>query len=172
LLDFLGAVWYTKNMTNEEAAYIAGIIDGEGTISIHLKTIVSHRKHYHAWEYYTSLTLTDEGFLKTIKDIVNQGKSFVRDNPRNLKGRASPSFRIKWSGSRCIALLKEIRPYLRLKSKHADIILSFAESQEQAQSQRSGQGHRYPDWIHNLARDIEREIRKLNARGIDKQSQF
>lgn len=168
----MGVLWYTINMTNEEAAYIAGIIDGEGTISLHLKTIVSHAKHYYAWEYFIGVTLTDREFLNAIKEIVNHGKSQVRNNPRNLKGRASQSYRIKWSGTRCIALLKEIRPYLRLKTRHADIILNFKRQQTKAQSQRSGQGHRYPDWLHNLAKDTEKEIRQLNKRGIDRQSQF
>jgi len=162
-------------MKTEEAAYIAGIIDGEGTISIHRKTIVSsyQGRHYQAFEYYIGLTMTNKEFMNTIKEIVNCGKGQVRNNPRNmLKGRAKPSFRIKWSGSRCLSLLKEIRPYLRLKVKQADIILELAHKQEEARCQRSGTGNRYPDWFHNLVSDVEQRIRKLNARGIDRQRSF
>lgn len=168
----MGVIWYTKNMNVEESAYIAGIIDGEGTINLHRKTISVGKKHYQAWEYCTGITMTSKEFLDTIKEIVNHGKGKVRNNPRNLKGRASQSYRIKWCGSRCISLLKEIGPYLRLKSKQADIILELALKKEQAQNQRSGRGHRYPDWLHSLASDMEHRIRQLNKRGIDRQNSF
>ena len=168
----MGVLWYTINMRIEESAYIAGIIDGEGTVTLHRKTISVGRKRYQAWEYYIGVTLTQKAFMNAIKEMVNVGKGQVRNNPRNLKGRANQSYRVKWSGSHCISILKEIRPFLLLKAPQADIILNFAQKQEEAQSQRSGQGHRYPDWLHNLAGDIEKQMKILNKRGIDRQAQF
>ena len=166
----MGALWYTINMKTEDAAYVAGIIDADGCIAFHRKTISAHahKKRYQSWEYSVIVSTTNKDFLNNLKDLVNQGKGQVGNCQRNLIGKARPAYRIKWSGSSCIALLKEIRSYLRLKIKQADIILNFKRQQIKAQNQRSGQGHRYPDWLHNLAASIEKNMRQLNKRGIDK----
>ena len=159
-------------MKVEDAAYIAGIIDGDGYIGFQCQTRTEGKNRYHCWNYCVGITMIHYDLLNTINKMVNCGKGKVLIHTYQPRGRAHRAYRILWSGSRCIDLLNEIRPYLRLKVAQADIILQFAQKQEEAQSQRSGQGHRYPDWLHVLAENINKQICILNRRGIDRQSEL
>ena len=66
--------FYTK-MTSEEAAYIAGLFDGEGCVSY--KQYMRKRKHnpkaYPTWQIRLEMAMTDHSILKWVCDVTGVG---------------------------------------------------------------------------------------------------
>jgi hypothetical protein len=62
-------------MTSEEAAYIAGLFDGEGCVSY--KQYMRKRKHnpkaYPTWQIRLEMAMTDHSILKWVCDVTGVG---------------------------------------------------------------------------------------------------
>ena len=96
-------------MTESEKAYIAGIIDGEGSIML---------QKFHANEYPSpcvSIASTTKELLKWIKTTVGHGVIISKKNYNLDKHKDCYSYIIKYDLA--IYLLKEISPYLVINSK-------------------------------------------------------
>lgn len=112
-----------------EAAYIAGFIDGEGTISIQGKTYPQTGRYTNAKRRYRGLVSITNSDLETMRWIVDWF------NARNIK--CSLRFEHRRQGhllmgrihvagiKRVYDLLQIIKPYLRTKRKNAAIVEEF-----------------------------------------------
>lgn len=96
-------------MTSEEKAYIAGIIDGEGSIML-LKF------HYNQFPSpCISISSTTIELLQWIKDVTKIGTIKAKKNYNIEKHADSFTYTIKYNDA--INLLVQIEPYLVIKSK-------------------------------------------------------
>jgi hypothetical protein len=99
----------------EESAYLAGIVDGEGCISISLPNF--------------QLTLQIGSSTKRLIDyIISIEPRFVLFDYKHYKAktRRSPNFWNCWSsGKKAKEIIQRVRPWLRLKDIQADIALQF-----------------------------------------------
>ncbi|EPY2305867.1 LAGLIDADG family homing endonuclease [Clostridium sporogenes] len=96
-------------MTNEQKAYIAGIIDGEGSIML-LK--------FHGNQFPSpciSISSTTIELLEWIKSVTKIGTIKRKKNYNPEKHTDSFTYTIKYNNA--INLLIEIEPYLVIKSK-------------------------------------------------------
>ncbi|MCW6060196.1 hypothetical protein LAV35_08130 [Clostridium sporogenes] len=96
-------------MTNEQKAYIAGIIDGEGSIML-LK--------FHGNQFPSpcvSISSTTIELLEWMKDVTKIGTIKSKKNYNTEKHTDSFTYTIKYDDS--INLLIEIEPYLVIKNK-------------------------------------------------------
>ena len=96
-------------MTNEQKAYIAGIIDGEGSIML-LK--------FHGNQFPSpcvSISSTTIELLEWMKDVTKIGPIKSKKNYNTEKHTDSFTYTIKYDDS--INLLIEIEPYLVIKNK-------------------------------------------------------
>lgn len=96
-------------MTSEEKAYIAGIIDGEGSIML-LK--------FHSNQFPSpciSISSTTLELLQWIKSKTNVGTIKGKKNYNLEKHKNSFTYAVKYNDA--INLLVEIEPYLIIKSK-------------------------------------------------------
>jgi len=139
-------------MEEKVKAYIAGIIDGEGCLSIvgnlkRLRPIVeisNCNKDLINW------------LLKNFKDFTVYNSKYI--DSRNIKYK--PQFRIVLNTYDSIfRLLNEIKPYLVIKSKQADIIIKFIESR----FKRLEKG--YHSHISKEEIKFRNKIQKLNKKG-------
>lgn len=96
-------------MTNEEKAYIAGIIDGEGSIML----IKFHNNQFPS--PCVSISSTTIELLEWIKNITGVGNIIRKKNYNIEKNKNSFTYTVKYNDA--LGLLKEIEPYLILKSK-------------------------------------------------------
>ena len=117
-------VTYQKvdKISQTDAAYIAGLIDGEGTITL-------SRKHRHE-NRQLSITIsnTELRLLEFALEVVGAGKITRK---RTCKTNHTPSFTYAIYNRQALALLEQIHPYLRTyKSDRSAAILQsgFAES--------------------------------------------
>lgn len=105
-------------MTEVEKAYIAGIIDGEGSIIL---------QKFHKNQFPSpcvSIASTSMELLTWIRNIVGKGKIISKKNYNPEKHKDCYSYILKYNNS--ISFIEEIYPYLIIKGKikRANLILT------------------------------------------------
>jgi hypothetical protein len=98
-------------MTSTEKAYIAGIIDGEGSIML----TRFHKNQYHS--PCISISSTDLELLEWIKNTIKSGKITTKKNYDKEKHKNSYTYTIIYDEA--IKLLQDIEPYLVIEKKKA-----------------------------------------------------
>jgi len=153
-------------MGADEAAYFAGLLDGEGYFGLCRKDKPSRGKHYVRYETFIVLTMTSKEFLEAMALMVPWGGGTVGRNARTQVGRAKPAWRVKWSGTAATEVCRAILPYIRLKRRHTELLLALATAKAVAQPERSGRGRAYPIWIVQMQDEMAAEFKRLNHRGV------
>ncbi len=105
-------------MTELEKAYIAGIVDGEGSIML---------QKFHYNEYPSpciSIASTTSELLDWIKSVIGKGTVKLKKNYNNSKHKDCYSYILKHDDA--IQLITEIYPYLIIntKRKRAELIIN------------------------------------------------
>lgn len=106
-------------MTPEEKSYIAGIIDGEGSImllSFHKNQLPSP---------CISISSTTLELLEWVKSKINAGTIKNKKNYNKDKHKYSYTYTLKYN--KVLELLTDIEPYLVIKSKKARAQLILKE---------------------------------------------
>ena len=103
--------------------YVAGIIDGEGTITI---SRGSKRKPYTYWTMLVSVASTDRLTLERLKEryggtLTNRG---MRVTPHPVQA-TRPAYGWQVSAVKAQACILDVLPYLKIKSQQAHIALEF-----------------------------------------------
>src|SRR3990172_1275986 len=93
-----------KELIPEDAAYIAGLIDGEGTISLSKKHKFDNR------QLVVSISNTERNLLNYVQETVGAGRI---TNKRTSRVNHTPSFTYSISNRQALNLLKQITPYLK-----------------------------------------------------------
>ena len=101
-------------------AYLAGIVEGEGTIGIEKGKIDKYRKN-HKYILRLQVVNTDKRLLNWLKE--NYGgtvdiKSEAKENWRRV-------YQWRLGSKRAYTLLKCMRPYLVFKKEQADLAIEF-----------------------------------------------
>ena len=101
------------------AAYIAGLIDGEGTITLTRLHANENRR------LVISIANTELALLEFVIDQVGAGKITRK---RNSQPQHTPSFCHAVTSGQALSLLSQISPHLRsYKRKRADLALTLYE---------------------------------------------
>ena len=138
-----------KALNSIDAAYIAGLIDGDGTITLTRKHQNENR------QLAITISNTERALLEFTLNTTGVGKI---TNKRTSRSHHTPSFTYAIYNRQALALLEQIFPYLRsYKSKRAHIILKHYL----ALTPRNGK------YSEQLKRDREKfEERVLNIKPI------
>lgn len=111
-------------MSEVDKAYIAGILDGEGTIGFRGKK-----------DKQITLTVkisnTDESIIKFLKAKIPIGASTcklrMRKNPKH-----KPVWEIQWRSFKSVKyILESLKPYLIIKDKQATVALNFIRNRDE-----------------------------------------
>lgn len=130
-----------------EKAYLAGIIDGEGTV-----TLTRQRKNQTATPS-VSVANNNLKLLKWIKSLL--GGTIISKKKRKVDHHDSYAWMIRYDSA--LRFLKEIRGFLIVKRPHADLILKKYKSV----THRAG---KYTPAMYKKKMQLVAEIRKLNQR--------
>lgn len=102
-------------MSQTDTAYIAGLVDGEGTVTL------SRRHRSENRHVVISISNTDRPLLEYVLNSVGAGKI---TNKRTSQSHHTPSYTYTISNRQALAFLNQIFPYLKTyKAKRSDIIL-------------------------------------------------
>ncbi len=145
----------TKVMSVSEAAYVAGFVDGEGTIGIIRET----RKEALAGFRYTayiSIANTDLKVLEAVREMMGNGRVVG-----GYQKAAKPHYKMGWkltlSPNQIRHIIIQLMPYLIVKRKQAELVHDFLVIKETINSYSSNNmEEQYRFWS---------KARELNQRG-------
>ena len=105
-----------SRMMPEHAAYIAGLIDGEGTITLTRMHLGENRR------LVVSISNNDVSLLKFVQAKIGAGKITTK---KTYNKRHACSFAYQISSRQALDLLHQISPYLKTyRAKRAELALS------------------------------------------------
>ena len=156
-------------MKNTEKAYIAGIIDGEGTISMTMGKQRSPKGEgvFEAIKKTVRVCNTNLGLIEWLHEKVGAGYvSLLYQNPnskydRFRKGNVKPLYAWSIHGRDIPILLKLVKPYLLIKKELASLALESTYW-----SWHRGDGSKYAPGVLQKQREICAKMHQLNKRGI------
>jgi len=138
---------------NLEIPYLAGLIDGEGCITI------CFRREFLNLEPRISIVNTSGDIIKWARDVLGCGKISHRAQ-HNLNRKDSYCLTI--TGNKNIKeILLEIIPYLKIKKHIASLVLEFCNYRSNLKGRKGSGKRKYTEKEINLAK----QVRALNKRG-------
>jgi hypothetical protein len=135
--------------TEAEIAYLAGIIDGEGSIC----AVINNDKKQPSLRVIVEMT--DENVIKWIRERF-EGQYCL--HPRRNPNR-KPMYQVKWVGRYAKNLLRVVTPYLIGKRKQAELALKWPVFPRHDWC-------KLPSWAEEKRETIRQELCKLNRKGI------
>lgn len=144
-----------KRLTAHEAAYLAGFVDGEGCLTIGRARRKESRAGF-SYEALMNVSGTELEALRQIAVMCGNGKVQVQDKRSSEKHK--PLYRIVFSANQIRHLLPQIRPYLLVKHRQADIVLTFLSERQ------SGRNVTPAYWQRQ--EELRAQVRTLNRRGL------
>jgi len=144
-------------LSNEDAAYLAGFIDGEGCISYE-KYKVGGRSYYRPTVIVSNTNLE---VLEWICLATGVGK------PRTMckKPRSKEQFIIRWCHNAAIDVLRQTLPFLKIKHGRAKLILSNFDKEKEKGSTRTFR--ELPGELLASRESLYAEMKELNKRGVN-----
>jgi len=138
-------------------AYIAGIIDGEGTIRIHKSKPYIKNKHKNcSYAAGISIGMVEKRIPILLQEVFG-GSVFEECVPEKRS-----IWRWQVSGRLSVyKILEELAPYLILKQEHAYTVMEFCEDWHTPFSRQQG----LSSWELQRREDAYQRLRKLNAVG-------
>jgi hypothetical protein len=150
-----------RPLTKTQAAYIAGIIDGEGSITICRRTNPAGVHGMKRGCYHRLLLTTNMTHKKTIvwlRAATGLGSVYPARNASQKNHKPSWKWDV-WSRE-ALQVLKAVKPYLITKTRQADAAIAFQTPKYRS---RGNLGLSDAQWQVQV--DAYFELRKLNRRG-------
>lgn len=142
-----------NKLTETEKAYIAGILDGEGSISI---IRVKSRSNTYKYDFYPKVRVQNTYFpiISWLKEKIGIG-SIYHGKQRNPKWKSLYQWQIL--SNQAQELLREVRPYLRIKKELADLVLGFRKNEHN--------GYPRSSEVYQMQDELYYRMKALNKRG-------
>lgn len=133
-------------------AYIAGLIDGEG--SIHMTQKIKYGTFY----AFVTIGMTDKEVINWLAEkFGNKAVECLRPRGESFKRTPKPIYRVSLQGRRACLLCEILLPFLKVKKKHAEVLLKYPCDA------RIGPGRKiYGSEINEIRKTLKKELTKLN----------
>ena len=144
-----------NNLIQVQGAYIAGIVDGEGCLRIDKGKTGKNGVRRTKYSVTIGVANTCFRLVKYLKAITGVGS--ILPIPR--RGNRKPQIRWMVYSQQAEDFLKQIRPWLLVKNRQADLLLACRDLNRQAIRDKSGKANKYKEKIFL-------QVKGLNKRGI------
>ena len=147
-------------MEDTDLAYIAGLLDGEGTIGINKNVDKRNRKtptiHY---RLHIAIVNSDAGIIRWLNEIFPASHWFCSDR-RGQK----PIYRWYVYSRKAYEFLQMVSPYLKIKKAQADLAIGFCEAKTSYARKKGQKGNRtwLPESESSKRLDFYSRMRGLN----------
>lgn len=145
-----------KNLSEIELAYLAGLTDGEGCLTMQDNGTGCIRPVY-------QLIMSDEDTVQWVADIAETPAR------RFAKHRALPhhkdQFRMKLTGERAVELTTALHPYLRIKKNQAEVFMEWMTTKHVKNPERDIVRLNLKNRIHALNDDRRPAHMELRSNG-------
>jgi len=136
-------------------AYLAGIVDGEGCISLRRHTQKNRRP---TWDIRIYVVSTDKVLIDWLKENFG-GLTYFRNSKKNPHWKTKHEWII--SKKQLTPVLHAILPYLVIKKEHCELAIKFRDTY-------TGKRHwRIPEELSIIRHQCFESIKKLNHRTLD-----
>lgn len=152
---------HNKQHDAEFSIWLAGFIDGEGSLSISRRNPCPKSKNKNP-SCCISLTITNTK-LDILVDIAKRYDGNIVPVKNRTNTNQSPCYRFIAYRKKAHQIIRDVYPYLRVKRKQADVLLQYEAT---TPNKRFGRGG-IPDNVMSLRENYVAEIRTLNKRGIE-----
>lgn len=142
-------------LTPESAAYIAGFVDGEGTITLVRSNRPRNTSGFQFTPYF-SIPNTNLDVLLSIRKELRNGRIELCDTG-NVNYRMLYSLR--FTPRQIRQILPHLLPYLRVKQRQCELVMEFLDTT----NNNTGVRHT-PEFVAKCSK-LEKSIRMLNPRG-------
>ena len=152
-------------LTKTDKAYIAGLLDGEGSISL-VKSFAKRTNGRYVYPYIR-IANTDKVMIDWLRSKLSNG---YRGYHSKLHEGCKDVHHLAWASNEAIELLRMVRPYLVSKAQRADIVLRLSDENRKYLKLAGGyfgNGHPLPDELMEKRRVAFDLLQKLNKRGIE-----
>lgn len=152
-----------KEYASTVCAYMAGILDGEGSLSIgnHSGNRKNGDKHY---QVNIAISSTDEVLINWLFDTFGGFKGQYTPKQMSRNGRKQV-YRWQCSGDRLTHICEICLPYLIIKKRQAEILFEMRKTFHDAHNQKGKwQVQRVPQEILQRRFELFTEIRTLHNR--------
>lgn len=159
-----------REISNIDAAYMAGMIDADGMI-----TVSSPSKSIAPMSYtprerpLVVVTNSDMELINWLKDTIGAGTAYETKSQPNRPDQDENNWnkvhRFQMSGWKAIRLLEEISPYLKIKKKQAELVMRMPVRGRDFNTKAT-------DLQVELVKELAGKIRLLNRRGFKKHCLF
>lgn len=145
-----------RTLSVADAAYIAGLVDGEGTLSVWRE---HRRANKSGFRYVPTFTISqaDQQFLEDIREIVGNGRVYLAD-ARKKNPQHKPCYNLIFKAHQTRWVLPQLLPYLRVKRRQAELVLRYLDT--------TGEDSRRDSAAHNTRAKLYEQCHDLNRRGV------
>ena len=148
-------------MQKMHPAYLAGIIDGEGSIMMVRTGNAMMGDLYTSWTARVQIANTDLNLLNAIME--SYGGAIEKSQPADERRNWKAGYRVYWRGMNAVEVLSTVRPYLISKASQADVL---AEAME-ARVAGGGKGVRKTPELVAYLNECAGQIKAMNKRGLN-----
>lgn len=143
-----------QELTPMQASWLAGIVDGEGCISIWCEKRPGNRsgvRYRAALEVYN----TNRDLIDAVR-VMADGFVTIKSVAKPIKGHKE-CWKVSWNRRAVPGMLKMLRPYLVAKREQADLVMAFCDEMENAPMRASQ--------VHEVLGEFHQQVKALNKRG-------
>lgn len=141
----MARLWSSKIVRS----YIAGFIDGEGTISMHKRR--KNGRLQFVW--YLSIVNTDKEVLEYIKEAIGFGTIRIKNMTNGHLG-SKPCYGLYYSHNQAKKILQALYPYLKVKRRQAGLIIFLPKRYPGFQPAKSNEILEKQEQIYNKLKEI------------------
>jgi len=153
-------IWIMNERINKIAlndlAYIAGFIDGEGSLGIRKRVKKNTGNSYHT--AFLVIHNTYEPTMKWLQALIGGSLRKIPQYSKNKKVKHKDIFVLSIEPRILRVFLPRVLPYLKQKKEHAEILLIFLKTKVY------GRGRPIPTFILVQRDKLTQQIRSLNER--------
>jgi hypothetical protein len=149
-----------RKLTEVERAWLAGVIDGEGSILIaKITPETAYRRRGFYYSARLEIANSNNTFLQRVMELIGKGST-------SSTKEKHPNWKDKWQYTGYTSVLKailpQILPYLIVKKRVAEKVLEYIDFVEANQVDGPME---VPDGLYEKIDTLYYEIKKLNERG-------
>lgn len=155
---------FLRGMREIKLSYFAGLIDGEGCIRIAKSTYgLRKRKDVFCPTYHERLQIrmTDEAAIKSLVKFF--GGTYYKE--RSYTKINKPLYVFNVNDKKAFEIIKEVYPYLKIKTKQSKLIFKLRDSKNSPEARRRGgpKGRRMPEPVIKYREGLFQQCKKLNS---------
>lgn len=152
-------------LTEQQKAWLAGFIDGEGFIGITFQIKKETKQSAPSFRYHPYLIITNtyKDIIHYVYNLIGEGKIYTLRN-RNIKHKNAYQYKLTKMPS-LSNLLDNILPYLRVKQIQCQLLIDYIKKRKSVKI-ITGRGHRGATSFSKEDNMLYKKLLVLNKRGL------